>query len=192
MVNLNNPTANLPKNSNSNIKKNKSCKFWKILTAILIIVIILLLLTQCESFKNHYCPTEEVKCNDNQSATQSSGEDDNNSATTEIDQCRYQGTWTRIGTYVNDDLIHNTPATLDLFDDSYHSETDLCYNEGNLLVSGENMTMEIENSDCPTGSIPTSYTSTYELECDGAKPLHLTFTIEQSGSIVREEYDRTN
>ncbi len=96
------------------------------------------------------------------------------------------GTWSRLDTYVDGVAQGSVPATLVFSTDSYVSSTS-CTVSGDLMVEDENVTMTLVTNDCPSGSIPDVYHSTFSVSEDGER---LTLVNTEFGAEVREEYVR--
>ena len=105
----------------------------------------------------------------------------------EIEIPDYLGTWIRQNTYVNELPQNSGPATLVLEEIAFHSSTDVCTVTGDLLVEGDQMTMNILTNDCPDPANLQSITHTYTITEDGNT---MTFVVIYSGSEVKEIYSR--
>jgi len=98
----------------------------------------------------------------------------------------YVGTWVRQATYTDGQLMHTTPARLELSADTYISSAS-CVASGTVAVQDNAITMTLDSTDCPTGVIPDVYHSTFEISEDGNS---MTLINTEFGAEVREDYIR--
>lgn len=99
----------------------------------------------------------------------------------------YVGTWLRQGTYVDGVNVHSEPATLIIETDSYHSETDVCWVEGEVITNETDFTMTILEGDCPVVPGYESITYTKEFSEDLNE---MTLETVVMGTTVMEIYNR--
>ncbi len=107
----------------------------------------------------------------------------------------YVGTWFREQIIV-DGVPEVGPVDANLvFEEdgkgSFHSETDLCYVDGTVEVTGNSVHMLTDESDCPAEAVAMTSDITYEYEVseDGQTYTHTTVF---SGVTITEVYSRVS
>lgn len=103
----------------------------------------------------------------------------------------YVGTWHREEIYV-DGVLEPGPSDATLVfneDNTFRSETDICYVTGTIEVDENNIRMLTEDSDCPAEAVAMTSDMTYEYEIsEGGNAM--TNTTVYSGVTIMEVYSR--
>ena len=98
----------------------------------------------------------------------------------------YVGKWEQVATYMNGEAQDSAKAVLTLSKNSYESQTS-CTVAGKLSVSGDNMTMAVQNDGCTGGKVQGSFTYKYEISRDGGL---LILDYAQAGFNMREVFKK--
>ena len=106
----------------------------------------------------------------------------------ESDAPAYVGTWLRQGTYVDGENIHSVPSTLEMQEETYHSETEVCWVSGEVIADGDEITMSITDGDCPVVPGYEVITHTQSFSDDLSE---MTIVVVMQGVEIREEYKRS-
>lgn len=100
----------------------------------------------------------------------------------------YLGSWMRTGTYADDILIHQEPATLTFNNDStYSSAAAACVTSGTHTPSDDTVTMVMQQSSCP-GGVQPPYTVVYTYTIEDTEDGEEIMTIVTGN--VKETYIR--
>jgi len=101
-----------------------------------------------------------------------------------IEDDDYMGTWTRTGATVNGAPQQLAPSTVIITADQYTATTAQCVVQGDLIVTDNNLDIDITSNSCPANS-SSNYVFTYKVSDDGET---LTLTNTQFGGTMIETY----